>query len=118
MFDFESRYDFIDFVKNTCKHKDLIVKFSADWCGPCKTIHDFCVEKFNSFNESEVVCIEVNTDNSFDTFAFLKQKKMIRGIPTIFLYRRTKDNYIPDESVAGTNIHELEYFFKNIQTSK
>ena len=114
-YDFESRHEFIDFVKNTCKQKHLIVKFSAGWCGPCKKIYNYCVEKFNSMDKSMCVCIEVDTDDSFDIFAFLKQKKMVQGIPTIFLYRIGKDNYIPDESVSGTNIDELDHFFKSIQ---
>jgi thiol-disulfide isomerase/thioredoxin len=39
-YDFENRQHYFDFVKETCKHRDLIVKFSANWCEPCKKIHD------------------------------------------------------------------------------
>ena len=60
------------------------------------------------------MCIEIDIDESTDIFAFLKQKKMVRGVPTLFLYRQGKDNYIPDESVSGTNNVELDYFFSNI----
>lgn len=113
-YDFESRHDFIDFVKTTCVHRNLIVKFSADWCGPCKKIYDYCVEQFNSYDPKQVCCIEVNIDDSFDIYAFLKQRKMIQGIPTLYLYRRGKDNYIPDESISGTDINDLNYFFINV----
>jgi thiol-disulfide isomerase/thioredoxin len=113
-YDFENRQHYFDFVKETCKSRDLIVKFSAEWCGPCKKIQDYCVNQFNSFDDKKVMCIEIDIDESTDVFAFLKQKKMIRGVPTLFLYRQGKDNYIPDESVSGTNNVELEYFFSNI----
>jgi len=113
-YDFESRHDFIEFVKATCVQKQLIVKFSADWCIPCKKIEEYSVAQFNSFDSNQVCCIEVNIDDSFDIFAFLKQRKMIQGVPTLYLYRRGKDNYIPDESISGTDINDLNYFFNNV----
>jgi len=113
-YDFENRQHYFDFVKETCKDRDLIVKFSATWCEPCKKIHDYCVNQFNSFDDTKVLCIEIDIDDSFDIFAFLKQKKMVRGVPTLFLYRKGKDNYIPDESISGTNNTDLTYFFGNV----
>ena len=46
-YDFENRQHYFDFVKETCKSRDLIVKFSAEWCGPCKNIQDYCVNQFH-----------------------------------------------------------------------
>lgn len=114
-YNFESRHDYFDYIKYICKNKYLIIKFTADWCGPCKKIQDYCLDKFNLYKEnSNTVCIEVNVDDSFDIYAFLKQKKMIQGIPTIFLYKIGKDNYIPDECISGTDINELDIFFSKI----
>ena len=36
--EFESRHQFLDFLKSNPGH--IVVKFGADWCGPCKKIHD------------------------------------------------------------------------------
>ena len=113
--DFESRQQYIDLIKVLCKDNGVLVKFTADWCGPCKKIYDYCLRKFDYYSNNNVKCIEVDIDESFDIFAFLKQKKMIQGIPTLFYYGKGKDNYIPDESVSGIDENELEYFFNQVK---
>ena len=35
---FESRQEFLDILK--VNPGFIVVKFGADWCGPCKKIHD------------------------------------------------------------------------------
>lgn len=113
-YSFESRHNYFDFIKEECKQKNLVVKFTAEWCGPCKKIESYCIEKFQSIQSPNIQCVEIDVDESFDIYAFLKQKKMIQGIPTIFLYRKGKDNYIPDEIVSGTDENELNYFFSQV----
>jgi thiol-disulfide isomerase/thioredoxin len=112
--DFETRNEYFEFIKSSCITHNVIVKFTAEWCSPCKLIKDYCLIKFIKLHGDENICIEVDVDNSFDIYAFLKQKKMIQGIPTLFLYKKGKDNYIPDSLVSGTEESELNYFFNNI----
>lgn len=114
MHDFENRDHYKKFVKDVCIDHTLVVKFTATWCVPCKKIYDYCLQRFNELDKNNILCIEIDIDESFDTFAFLKHKKMIQGVPTIYLYRQGKDNFIPDESVTGTNITDLDYFFNNL----
>ena len=111
---FENRHHYSDFIKNVCKNKNLVVKFSASWCDPCTKIHSYCINRFDQEDTTNTVCIIVDIDESDDVFSFLKQRKMLQGIPTLYLYRKGKDNYIPDESISGTNIIELDYFFNLI----
>lgn len=111
---FENRQHYSDFIKNVCKTRNLVVKFSAQWCEPCNIIHDYCMDRFSQQDTTNTVCIIVDIDESDDVFSFLKQRKMLQGIPTLYLYRKRKDNYIPDESISGTNIIELDYFFNLI----
>ena len=71
----------------------IIVKFGATWCGPCKTIavqshrymHDMSVE----FPDN-VICCDIDVDESFELYATLKQKKMVSGIPSILCWYKGK----------------------------
>lgn len=113
----ETRNDLIEFLKNN-KKEYVIIKFSAVWCNPCQKIASFVYQKINAMNarlSHRFDFIEVDVDECFDLFAFLKQKKMVKGIPTIFLYAKkvytTYDQdkyYIPQASISGSNETEIE----------
>ena len=123
-FDFTSRQEYIQFVNDTCKDNKLVVKFTAEWCGPCKSIHSYTLQKFNELTIhngqskntvcKNIVCVEIDVDESFDIFAHLKQKKMIQGVPTFFAYDVGSNSVIPTNCVVGANISELDFFFRNI----
>ena len=104
---FETRQSFIDTLRN---NSPFMIKFGADWCVPCQKINDYVHEKFLAL-PNNVLCADVNVDDSFDLYAFLKQKKMVTGIPTILFYDKGATSYPPDESVSGTDIEELNAFF-------
>ena len=61
---------------------------------------------------SNVLCADVDVDESFDLFAFLKQKKMVKGIPAMLAYEKGNHSYPPDESISGTDEKDLDDFFK------
>lgn len=117
----ETREDLNKFLINS-KYDFTILKFQADWCKPCKSIgpfvHDLVEEKIQHFNKMNVknkfIFVEVDVDECFDLYAYLKKKKMINGIPAIFLYSRElyskadpKELYIPHGSISGTNQDEI-----------
>ena len=115
----ENRQDLIDFLKTT-KYEYIMLKFFADWCGPCNKISPFvnnlADEKIKT--NSNFIFIEVNVDECFDLYAFLKKQKMIKGIPSIFLYKKEILNnidlehyYIPQSSISGTNESEIKKIF-------
>jgi thiol-disulfide isomerase/thioredoxin len=141
--DFASRQEYIQFINETCKENKLVVKFTADWCGPCKSIQQYTLQKFNELTMDQsknkgkgknavcknavcknavcknavcknAVCVEIDVDESFDIFAHLKQKKMIQGIPTFFAYDVGSTSVIPTNCVVGANTNELDFFFRNI----
>ena len=89
----------------------FIFKFGAEWCGPCKKIKKF-VDKVSLVLPTNIIYIfSVDVDECFDLYAYLKQKKMVSGIPVMLAYKAGNITYAPDASVSGTDENELKYFF-------
>jgi len=113
-----------DDLKYTLKSSSAeytMLKFHADWCAPCKGIaplvHDLVVEKTKDIG-SKFQYIEVNVDDSFDVYAFLKSKKMTKGIPTILVYKKSEYSdstfYIPFMGVTGAKKEDIKNMFDEI----
>ena len=92
----------------------VILKFGAEWCGPCKKIEGIVHQYFEKLPES-VTCMVLDIDECFDLYAFLKSKKIVTAIPTLIAYYKGNTHYAPDEIVTGTNIDIIDMFFKNVQ---
>lgn len=106
---FNSRQDFLNLL---AKNPGLVIlKLGATWCGPCKKIKPV-VDAFFASSPDNVVCCEIDVDESFDLYAFLKSKKMVNGIPVLLCYKAGNISYIPDDSVTGSDPVELDKFFK------
>jgi thiol:disulfide interchange protein len=116
----ETRNDLVNYLKET-KYEYVILKFHADWCAPCKVIgpkvKNMVLEKAEQLksHENKFIYIEVDVDECFDLYAFLKSKKMVRGIPTIFLYKKeiySKSDesqiFIPQSSISGAKEKEIQ----------
>ena len=87
----------------------LIFKFTADWCGPCKKIKEYSYMKSNELPD-HITMFEVNVDECFDFYAFLKHKKMVNGIPVFLAYARGM-NEGPIASITGASVPDLDVFF-------
>ena len=59
----------------------------------------------------EVVCADIDVDNSFDFYSFLKSKKMVNGIPVLLCYKKGNVTYIPDDTITGAEPNGLHQFF-------
>jgi thioredoxin-like negative regulator of GroEL len=95
----------------------FIVKFGAEWCGPCKIIEEY-VHKCFSQMPNNVQCAIVDIDESFDIYAFLKSKRMVNGIPAILAYYKGNLNYVPNLVIAGTNLQQIQTMFNTcVQTA-
>ena len=67
-----SREEFQDLLDNN--DGVIIFKFGATWCRPCKAIKshvETCVEKL----PENIYCLDLDVDDSFDLYAYLKSKK-------------------------------------------
>jgi len=89
----------------------IILKFGATWCGPCKKIEPI-VHGFFATSPDEVVCGDIDIDDSFEVYAFLKNKKMVNGIPVMLCYKKGNETFIPDDSITSADPVALDAFFK------
>uniref|UniRef100_A0A6C0I552 Thioredoxin domain-containing protein n=1 Tax=viral metagenome TaxID=1070528 RepID=A0A6C0I552_9ZZZZ len=93
---------------------ELIVKFGAEWCGPCKRIEKDVKATFERMPSTVQTAI-VDIDEELDVYAFLKTKKMVNGIPAILCWKKGNTSYIPDDSVLGADLEQLRLFFDRRQ---
>ena len=110
---------FTSLVKNLNKQV-FIIKFTADWCGPCKRIAPLVDKCFRSV-PSNVILAEIDVDENLELYMAFKRSRMVNGIPAILAYyakdNRDNDNYyIPDDSVVGADEKNVSAFFQRCGT--
>jgi len=106
---FENRNEFLKLLK--LNPGLVIVKLGASWCGPCKKITHL-VDAFFASSPPDVICADIDVDDSIDLYSYLKTKRMVNGIPVILMYKRGNVSFIPDDSVTGADPSALDAFFK------
>jgi len=89
----------------------VIIKLGATWCGPCKKIKPV-VDAFFASSPDNVICCEIDVDESFDVYSYYKSKKMVNGIPVILCFKKGNVSFIPDDSVTGSTPGDLDAFFR------
>ena len=90
----------------------IMIKFGADWCGPCKRIEPRVMFWFNKLPSDIVQTIIVDIDESLELYSFMKTKKMLKGIPGILMYKKGNVGYVCDESVNSSTLSEVDQFFQ------
>jgi thiol-disulfide isomerase/thioredoxin len=92
----------------------VIAKFGATWCGPCKQIAQQVHGLMHQISEvysGKVICCDIDIDESFEIYAFLKSKKMVNGIPAILTWDAGNVTFIPSDCVLGANVNEINLLF-------
>lgn len=105
----DSREKFFDLLK--INPGLIIIKLGATWCGPCKKI-EHVVHAFFARSPPNVLCADLDVDENSDLYVFLKQRKMVNGIPVMLLYKKGNHSYAPDDSITGIDPNALNAFFK------
>ena len=102
-------------LQNKLKDKEIIlIKFTADWCGPCKAIKHICDEYKEKLNKN-VNYYEIDIDESLELYIKLKSLKQVNGIPAILCYEKKEENeywYCPDDSCLGANKQNVIDFYE------
>ena len=92
----------------------MVFKFGADWCKPCETIKDD-VEQYFANTPDNVVCFDLDIDESFDLYAFLKSKKMVTGVPSILAYIKGNESFASDFAYSFSGGKDaLKIFFDTV----
>ena len=92
----------------------VLLKFSADWCGPCKKIAPI-VDEWKDTLPEHVEFYEIDIDESINLFSYFKNKKMLVGIPSIMCWRTGNTTLVPDYNVNNSDPNQLYGFFKTCE---
>ena len=90
----------------------FVFKFGAEWCKPCQMIKKH-IDNVSLVvpNNNTMYIYSVDVDDCFDVYAYLKQKKMVSGIPALLAYKKGNSYFVPDASISGTNETDINDFF-------
>lgn len=88
----------------------IVLKFGADWCGPCKLISPFVKSMIDKLPAIFTV-YDLDVDDNFEIYAYLKSKKMVTGIPTLLAYYKENKTFASNECVSGANEDDYKRFF-------
>jgi len=91
----------------------LIIKFGAEWCGPCKKIDPLVYKWMDKIvKQPNMTCAIIDIDDNFEIYAFLKSKKMVNGVPVILCYKKGNLTWIPDHTIVGADESQINIFFQ------
>jgi hypothetical protein len=66
--------------------------------------------------KKEMTYIDLDVDQCSDLYSFMKQKKMVKGIPVIMCYKKSqyKDDtfYIPSDSFTGASPQDIVNLYR------
>ncbi len=112
----ETRDDLKTYLKNS--DETTFIKFGASWCKPCQMISP-TIQSLNHQvlkAKKQLTYIDLDVDKCSDLYAFMRTKKMVRGIPVIMCYKKSQYNddtfYVPVDSVTGASVQDVVNFYK------
>lgn len=88
----------------------IILKFGAEWCNPCKLIAPLVAE-YKAKLPQGITFYDLDVDDNFEIYAYLKSKKMVSGIPALLAYFPGNTTFASDASISGTNEEQIKGFF-------
>lgn len=88
------------------KKNDLIViKYGAEWCGPCKRVKPFYNELSLKYKNNNIYFLDIDIDNEEIDHDDLSD---IRSVPTFKFFVNTELKYV----VKGTNKDKIKKYLK------
>lgn len=106
---------FIDYLQK--KDNGLIVKFTADWCGPCKRSKPFIEENLRKL-DNNIKYLEIDVDESLEVYGFLKAKRMVTTIPCLLYYKKDTREIWPEHIISSSSKSDIDRFFEYCRNNK
>ena len=97
-------------LQNSFPQRIIVIKFSADWCAPCKKIKPIWDNWLETVS-SNIICIDIDIDESLDLYMSFKNKKIINGIPAILAFygdSKRESWFLPDDIFSPKKVLEEE----------
>jgi thiol-disulfide isomerase/thioredoxin len=95
-------------LQNSFPQRIIVIKFSADWCAPCKKIKPIWDNWLETVS-SNIICIDIDIDESLDLYMSFKNKKIINGIPAILAFygdSKRESWFLPDDIFSPKKVLE------------
>lgn len=106
-----SKEKFKELIENN--EGKIIFKFTATWCGPCKTAAPFINEYISNLPEG-VSYYEIDIDESLDVYGMLKTKRVVTGVPSLLCYYGENKSIWPDEVISSSAKEQIDIFFETV----
>lgn len=104
-------------LQTNAKSHIIILKFTANWCGPCKRIQNLVESHFNNLPENAIIFeLDIDDPANIPLYSTLKSKRQLKGIPGIVAFYSDVERpfwYVPDACVNNANVPSINNFFKN-----
>ena len=96
----------------------IIIRFTAEWCGPCQRINGICDEYFKKCS-NKIFPVVIDVDESIDLYVRFKRQKMLNGIPALLAYHGNNKQdvwYVPNDCILDGDIEKVKAFFNRCST--
>lgn len=113
----KTREELKQYLQNTT-FDTTILKFTATWCGPCKTIASTLTQLNNHYKAQKInyEYIEIDVDECTDLYVFFKKNRMLNGIPTVMSFKKSEFTpqsfWVPFSTFSGASPKDIANLFK------
>ena len=91
----------------------LVFKLGAEWCGPCKKAKPLIYSLAEQM-PSNVTVMDIDVDDSFDLYAWLKSKRQVNGIPVLLAYYPGNETFASNYATTGADPAAISNFFTEV----
>lgn len=107
------RHQFQEIVQGN-KDKIIVMKFGAEWCKPCKMSKPLIYQHVDRMPQN-VEFFDIDVDESFDLYAWMKSRRQVNGIPVLLAYYPGSTGLGANYSITGGDPAGIQGFFDEVE---